>query len=54
MTHVGYLVAGWSVGLGGLGLYALSLVARGRRLSRQVPIESRRWMESPNEPAGRP
>ena len=26
------------------GLYALSVIRRGRRLSRQVPPESRRWM----------
>ena len=44
MTNVGYLVAGWSIGLGGMGLYAASLVLRGRRLSRQVPEDRRRWM----------
>jgi hypothetical protein len=43
LTHAGYLVAGWGIGLGTLGLYALALVRRGRRLAAQVPPEDRRW-----------
>lgn len=43
MTHVGYLLAGWGFGLGVFGAYAARLVVRGRRLSAQVPPESRRW-----------
>ena len=46
MTHAGYIIAGWSVGLGTLALYGWSLVRRGRTLSRQVPAERRRWMTS--------
>ncbi len=43
MTHAGYVAAGW-IGAGLLlGGYALSLVRRGRTLSRQVPPEERRW-----------
>ncbi|HET6949303.1 MAG TPA: hypothetical protein VFI47_02950 [Acidimicrobiales bacterium] len=43
MTHAGYVAAGW-IGAGALlGGYALALVRRGRRLSRQVPAEERRW-----------
>jgi hypothetical protein len=38
-----YIVAGWSVSLGAIGLYTLSLALRGRRLSKQVPPERRRW-----------
>lgn len=38
-----YVIAAWVVVLGGLGLYAASVVSRGRRLSRQVPPEDRRW-----------
>lgn len=49
MTNVGYLVAGWSIGLGGMGLYAASLVLRGRRLSRQVPEARRRWMSTADD-----
>lgn len=43
MTHAGYVAAGW----GGTALlvagYALTLVRRGRKLSRQVPPAERRW-----------
>jgi hypothetical protein len=43
MTHAGYVAAGW-IGAGlVLGGYAVSLVRRGRKLSRQVPPEERRW-----------
>lgn len=38
-----YIVAGWGVSLVTLGAYAASLMLRGRRLSRQVPSERRRW-----------
>jgi len=38
-----YVIAAWTIVLGGLGLYAASIVARGRRLSREVPPEERRW-----------
>lgn len=43
MTHAGYIAAGWLATSGLLGGYALVLVRRGRRLSRQVPPEERRW-----------
>jgi hypothetical protein len=49
MSHVGYLVAGWTVGLGGLGLYAAWMIARGRTLTRQLPPARRRWIDSPNQ-----
>ena len=38
-----FIVAGWGVTLTVLGAYAVSLVLRGRRLSREVPPERRRW-----------
>lgn len=43
MTHVGYVAAGWAIPLGAIGLYALRVVLRGRRLAEQVPPEERRW-----------
>ncbi len=46
MTHLGYLIAGWSIGLGTLGVYALSLARRVRQIERHVPVERRRWMTS--------
>ena len=44
MTHLGYLIAGWSISLGALGVYALRVTTRGRRLAARVPADRRRWM----------
>lgn len=49
LTHAGYLAAGWSIGLAAIGAYALSVLVRGRRLSRKVPPHRRRWMTSPDD-----
>jgi hypothetical protein len=38
------IVLAWVLSLGAMGGYAVSVIRRGRRLSRQVPVESRRWM----------
>ncbi|MCX6509760.1 MAG: hypothetical protein NT081_02975 [Actinobacteria bacterium] len=38
-----YVAAAWAVVLGGMGIYALVTVVRGRRLSKRVPPEKRRW-----------
>ncbi len=46
MTHLGYLIAGWSISLGTLAVYGWSIVRRGRIQARQVPAERRRWMTS--------
>ncbi|HEX6167062.1 MAG TPA: hypothetical protein VFZ30_09765 [Acidimicrobiales bacterium] len=43
MTHAGYVAAGWLATAALIGGYALSVVRRGRKLSRQVPSEERRW-----------
>jgi hypothetical protein len=43
MTHAGYVAVGWIATFGLLGGYAFSVVRRGRRLSRRVPPEERRW-----------
>jgi hypothetical protein len=43
MTHVGYVVAGWSIPLVLLGGYAVRTIRRGRALAEQVPPEDRRW-----------
>ncbi|HKH05636.1 MAG TPA: hypothetical protein VKA65_10765 [Acidimicrobiales bacterium] len=43
MTHAGYVAAGWGATFLLVGGYAVSLVLRGRKLSRQVPPEDRRW-----------
>ncbi len=44
MTHLGYILAGWGVALGGLIGYAIRVLARGRRASEFVPEDRRRWM----------
>jgi hypothetical protein len=38
-----YVIAAWLIVLGSIAVYAASVIARGRRLSRQVPPEDRRW-----------
>lgn len=43
MTHTGYIAAAWLATGALVGGYALSVLRRGRRLSRQVPVEERRW-----------
>lgn len=44
MTHVGYLIAGWTIVLCACGIYAVSVMRRARRLSALVPEERQRWM----------
>ena len=44
MTHAGYIIAGWSIGLGTMALYGWSIIRRGRSLTPEVPAERRRWM----------
>lgn len=39
-----YAVAGWIVVVGGIAAFAVLTVVQGRRLSREVPPERRRWM----------
>ncbi|HLM64748.1 MAG TPA: hypothetical protein VK306_10660 [Acidimicrobiales bacterium] len=43
MTHAGYVAAGWGGAVVLIGGYAVALLRRGRRLSRQVPPGERRW-----------
>jgi hypothetical protein len=38
-----FVAAAWAVVFGGMGAYALAPVMRGRRVSKQVPPEKRRW-----------
>ncbi len=38
-----YVAAAWVVVFGGMGAYALVTVLRGRRLSKKVAPEERRW-----------
>jgi hypothetical protein len=43
MTHVGYVVVGWTIPLALLGGYAVRTIRRGRALATQVSPEERRW-----------
>ena len=38
-----YVIIAWLAVSGTLAVYAASTVSKGRRLSRQVPPEDRRW-----------
>jgi hypothetical protein len=46
MTHTSYILTAWLVSAGGVALYCARLVQRGRQLSRVVPPERRRWIDS--------
>ena len=48
MTHLGYLIAGWGIALGTLGLYVVSIIRRGD-LARRVPAERSRWLTSTDD-----
>lgn len=39
----GYVAAGWLLTIGAIGSYAGFVLLRGRKLSRRVPPEARRW-----------
>jgi hypothetical protein len=45
-TNAGYVAAGWTIIVVVLAVYSLRLVLRGRRLSRLVPLDRRRWAET--------
>lgn len=42
-THLGYILVGWIVTVGVFAVFAAVTVRRGRRVSRVVPPEERRW-----------
>ncbi len=43
-NHWPFIIGAWGVTFAAVGGYAASLIRRGRRLSRQLPPEDRRWM----------
>jgi hypothetical protein len=49
-VNTGYILSAWIIVLGGLALYGAITVARGRRLSRRVPPDRRRWADTEREP----
>ena len=44
MTHAGYVAAGYALVFVTLAVYAVWVLVRGRRLSRRVAPEDRRWL----------
>lgn len=48
-SNWGYVTVAWAIAVVVLATYALRLALRGRALSRLVPPERRRWMDSGNE-----
>ena len=44
MSTTAYIVLAWVVTFGAIGAYAASVIRRGRRLSKVVAPERRRWM----------
>lgn len=44
MSHTGYVALGYVTVVGSLAAYGWWILRRGRRLSRQVPAEERRWL----------
>jgi hypothetical protein len=44
MTHLSFILTAWIVSAVAIGAYCARLVQRGRRLSRAVPTDHRRWM----------
>lgn len=45
-THAAYVAAGWASVTAAIGAYVVATLRRGRRLSRLVPDEERRWSGS--------
>ena len=43
-SYWGYVIAGYGVAAAAIGGYTVRVILRGRRLSRQVPPEQRRWL----------
>jgi heme exporter protein CcmD len=43
MDHAGFIVASYSLTLGGIAVYIWRVLRRGRTLSRDVPVEDRPW-----------
>ncbi len=44
MSTTAYIVLAWVVTFGAIGAYAASVIRRGRKLSKVVAPERRRWM----------
>ena len=43
MTDAGWILAAYVIVLGGIALYAIRIVTRGRALAKQLPDEDKTW-----------
>jgi hypothetical protein len=43
MTDAGWILAAYVIVLGGIALYAVRVVTRGRALAKQLPDEDKTW-----------
>ncbi len=43
-SYWGYTLAGYGIAAAAIGSYVIHIVRRGRKLSRQVPADRRRWL----------
>ena len=46
MTHLGDIIAGWGISLGVLGTYTASVLRRAKSVSKLVPRDRQRWIDS--------
>jgi len=44
MDDAGFIVTSYVLTLGGVALYALALLRRGKRLARRLPDEDKPWV----------
>jgi hypothetical protein len=44
MSDTAYIAAAWAGTFAAVGLYAWSVIRRGRKLSKVVPEDERRWL----------
>lgn len=47
MSQWGWVILGWSLVVVVLGVYALTVLRRGARLTPRVAAERRRWISTP-------
>jgi hypothetical protein len=45
-VNTGYILGAWFAVMVVLAVYASYVISRGRRLSRLVPVERRRWVDT--------
>lgn len=43
MEDAGFIITSYVLTLGGVAVYALALIRRGKRLARRVPAEDQPW-----------